>query len=90
MRIFKKPKQKGWKNPPVVKRPKKQFRAGIARSTEADRMLLNELAPPLVRRGEYLYANCVVLAAAIIGPESRQWAEDLLPQARMLDWRRSQ
>lgn len=88
MSMFRKPKRKGWKNPAVVKR---QCRTGYARTSIGERELLNELAPPVVKRGDYLYANSVVLAAAIFAePWAKQWAEDLLPQARMLDWRRSQ
>jgi len=98
MSMFHKPKPKGWKNPrvvarpkPVAEAPKRYARAGIARTTFEDRELMRELAPPMVRRGDYLYANCVVLAAAIFAePWAKEWAEDLLPQARMLDWRRCQ
>jgi hypothetical protein len=46
--------------------------------------------PPPKQRGrkhEYLYAYCVVLAAAVFGPRAQQWAEDLLPSARQLDAR---
>ncbi len=88
MSMFRKPKRMGWKNPPLVKR---QYRNGFARASISERELINELAPPVVKRGEYLYANCVVLAAAIFAePWAKQWAEDLLPQARLLDWRRTQ
>jgi hypothetical protein len=91
MSMFRKPKAKGWKNPAVPKRPKKQYRTGYARRSYDERDLTNELAPPLVKRGDYLYANCVVLAAAVFAePWAKQWAEDLLPQARGLDWRRCQ
>ena len=39
--------------------------------------------------GDYLFANCVVLAAAVFArPWAKMWAEDLLPTARMLDARR--
>jgi len=39
--------------------------------------------------GEYLFANCVVLAAAIFAqPWAQRWAEELLPAARKLDARR--
>lgn len=92
MKMFlRKPKPKGWKNPRVVERPKRYMRTGRARTTYDERELMKELAPPVVKRGDYLYANCVVLAAAIFAePWAKQWAEDLLPQARMLDWRRCQ
>jgi hypothetical protein len=91
MSFLRKPIKKGWKNPRVVERPKRYARAGIARTTYEDRELMRELAPPVVKRGDYLYANCVVLAAAIFAePWAKQWAEDLLPQARLLDWRRTQ
>jgi hypothetical protein len=49
-----------------------------------------EVPPSITRRGkrDYLYANCVVLAAAIFAePWAKQWAEDLLPGARRLDGR---
>jgi hypothetical protein len=91
MSMFRKPKRKGWKNPSVPPRQKRIARSGIARTTYEERELMKELAPPLVTRGDYLYANCVVLAAAIFAePWAKQWAEDLLPQARLLDWRRTQ
>lgn len=39
--------------------------------------------------GDYLFANCVVLAAAVFAERwAKSWAEDLLPAARMLDARR--
>jgi hypothetical protein len=39
--------------------------------------------------GEYLHANCVVLAAAVFArPWAKMWAMDLLPTARILDARR--
>jgi len=45
-------------------------------------------ALPINANREYLAANCVVLAAAIFAqPWAKQWAEDLLPQARLLDGR---
>ena len=51
----------------------------------------DEVVPLPIRCGrkrDYLYANCVVLAAAIFGePWAKQWAEDLLPGARLLDGR---
>jgi hypothetical protein len=40
--------------------------------------------------GEYLHANCVVLAAAVFAePWAKSWAMDLLPAARQLDARRA-
>jgi len=57
-------------------------------ATRHDR--IEEVPPPIMRRGkrDYLYANCVVLAAAIFAePWAKQWAEDLLPGARRLDGR---
>jgi hypothetical protein len=50
----------------------------------------DDVPPPITRgrKREYLYANCVVLAAAIFAePWAKQWAEDLLPAARQLDAR---
>jgi hypothetical protein len=60
----------------------------VARSTRYDRAL--DAPPPIRsgRKGDYLFANCVVLAAAIFAePWAKQWAEDLLPAARQLDAR---
>jgi hypothetical protein len=52
----------------------------------------HEEVPPPIRRGrkrDYLYANCVVLAAAIFAePWAEGWARELLPGARRLDARR--
>jgi hypothetical protein len=43
----------------------------------------------LLPDGEYMAANCVVLAAAIFAePWANKWAQDLLPSARTLDARR--
>jgi len=50
-----------------------------------------EMPPPIFRgrRRDYLYANCVVLAAAIFAePWAEAWARELLPGARRLDARR--
>jgi hypothetical protein len=61
---------------------------GIARSTRYDRDV--DVPPPIQRRvkKDYLFANCVVLAAAIFAERwAKQWAEDLLPAARQLDAR---
>jgi hypothetical protein len=86
--MFNKPRPMGWgKN--AHNGNAKGRKHGIARATRADRDLL-ELVPPPTRRGkgDYLFANCVVLAAAVFGPSSRAWAEQLLPSARQLDARR--
>ena len=89
MSMFRKPRPKGWKNASSKAQAERKVKAGRARTTYHERELMTELAPPLVPRGDYLYANCVVLAAAIFAePWAKHWAEDLLPQARLLDWRR--
>lgn len=85
-----KPRRKGWKNVAPAKRERVQYKTGFARTLPGERSLIGEMAPPPVRRGEYLYANCVVLAAAVFGPAAQRWAEDLLPAARLMDWRRTQ
>jgi DNA-binding IclR family transcriptional regulator len=97
MSFLKKPLRKGWRNVRSNKtRNKLNAHAagrkhGYTRTSAEDRQLMSELAPPVVKRGDYLYANCVVLAAAIFAePWAQDWAEQLLPQARMLDWRRTQ
>jgi hypothetical protein len=62
---------------------------GRAFSTRFDREV--DTPPPMKLRGkkDYLYANCVVLAAAVFAERwAKSWAEDLLPAARMLDARR--
>ena len=85
--MFRKPRPKGWgKN--KGNGNAKNRKHGVARTTRFDR----ELVPPPVRRGkrDYLFANCVVLAAAVFGPASQAWAEALLPAARQLDARRAQ
>jgi len=64
---------------------RKQGRAFSYRQERHD-----NVPPPITRRSkrDYLYANCVVLAAAIFAePWAKQWAEDLLPGARRLDGR---
>ena len=84
--MFRKPRPMGWgKN--AKNTNAKGRRHGIARATLADRELI-EVVPPPTRNGEYLYANCVVLAATVFGPSSRAWAEQMLPSARQLDARR--
>ncbi len=80
---------KGWgKGAPKGNKRATGRKQGVARSTRHDREV--DVPPPITRRGkrEYLYANCVVLAAAIFAePWAKQWAEDLLPGARRLDGR---
>jgi hypothetical protein len=72
--LHSKPRPKGWRTP----RP---F-ASTKERTERE-----EVAKPL-RKGEYLAANCVVLAAAIFNEGwAEEWARDLLPAARQLDAR---
>ena len=85
--MFRKPRPKGWgKN--AKNGHAKGRKRGVARTTRFDRELV-EVVPPPVRRGkgDYLAANCVVLAAAVFGPASQAWAESLLPAARQLDAR---
>jgi hypothetical protein len=85
--MFRKPRPKGWgKN--KGNGNAKNRKHGIARTTRFERELV-EVVPPPVRRGkgDYLAANCVVLAAAVFGPASQAWAEALLPAARQLDAR---
>ncbi len=85
-----KPRPKGWGKPKnlcnahAVKR-----RTGKARTTNLEREVMREVMPPPIRKGkrDYLYANCVVLAAAIFGSSSQAWAEAMLPAARQLDAR---
>ena len=84
--MFNKPRPKGWSKNAKNSNAKGR-KHGIARATLADRELI-EVVPPPTRSGEYLYANCVVLAAAVFGPMSRPWAEQMLPSARQLDARR--
>jgi hypothetical protein len=82
---------KGWKRKGA---PKGNNRAagrkqGRAFSTRFDRI---DAPPPMILAGgEYLHANCVVLAAAVFAePWAKSWAMDLLPAARQLDARRAQ
>jgi len=85
--MFAKPRPKGWgKN--KGNGNAKHRKQGVARSTRFERDLV-EVIPPPTRRGKriYLFANCVVLAAAVFGPASQAWAESLLPSARQLDAR---
>ena len=72
--LNRKPRPKGWRTP----RP---F------ASTKERGEREEVAKPL-RKGEYLAANCVVLAAAIFNEGwAEEWAHDLLPAARQLDAR---
>ena len=87
-----KPLRKGWntsgKSAHTGNKRAVGRRQGIARSTRFDREV--DAPPPIRRRGkrDYLYANCVVLAAAIFAePWAEQWARELLPAARQLDAR---
>jgi hypothetical protein len=83
--MFRKPRPKGWgKN--AKNGHAKGRKRGVARTTRYDRELV-EVVPPAVCSGDYLAANCVVLAAAVFGPASQAWAESLLPAARQLDAR---
>jgi hypothetical protein len=86
--MFSKPRAKGWgKN--AKNNHAKGRKHGISRATLADRELVEFIPAPTRRgKGDYLYANCVVLAAAVFGPMSRPWAEQMLPSARQLDARR--
>ena len=86
--MFNKPRPKGWgKN--ANNSNAKSRKHGIARATKQDRELVEFVPAPTSKgRGDYLFANCVVLAAAVFGPSSRPWAEQLLPSARQLDARR--
>lgn len=73
--LWKKPRPKGWS----TSRP---FATTNERSER-------EAVPKAVKKGEYLAANCVVLAAAIFSePWAEQWARELLPHARQVDARR--
>ena len=83
-----KPRPKGWgKN--ARNGHAKGRRQGVARSMKHERDLI-EVVPPPISSGkrDYLFANCVVLAAAVFGPSSQAWAESMLPSARQLDARR--
>lgn len=85
--MFRKPRPKGWgKN--TNNAHAKGRKRGVARSTRQDRDLVEVVPPPVLRgKRDYLFANCVVLAAAVFGPASQAWAEALLPAARQLDAR---
>jgi hypothetical protein len=87
--MFNKPRPMGWgKN--SDNGHAKGRKHGISRATRADRELVELVPTPASKgRGDYLFANCVVLAAAVFGPSARAWAEQLLPSARQLDARRS-
>ncbi len=85
--MFRKPRSMGWgKN--ANNSNAKSRKHGIARATKQDRELVEFVPPSRSGTGDYLFANCVVLAAAVFGPSSRPWAEQLLPSARQLDARR--
>lgn len=87
--MFNKPRPKGWVNCSTNNGNAKGRKHGIARAARADLELVEFVpAPSFIPDGVYLYANCVVLAAAVFGPCSRLWAEQLLPSARQLDTRR--
>jgi hypothetical protein len=86
--FLKRPKSKNWNNGNAKGR-----KTGLSRTGTIVRVQRNpevDASPPPILDGnrEYLAANCVVLAAAIFAePWAKQWAEDLLPQARLLDGR---
>lgn len=74
-RLWQKPRPKGWSTPRPFATTKDQ------REREA--------APQPIKRGEYLAANCVVLAAAIFNESwAEEWAREMLPMARQVDARR--
>lgn len=74
-RLWQKPRPKGWSTPRAY--------------TTKTEMREREEVPQPIKRGEYLAANCVVLAAAIFHePWAEQWARELLPHARQVDARR--
>lgn len=82
-----KPRPKGWgKN--AKNGHAKGRKQGVARSMRHERELVEFVPPPTrSRKRDYLFANCVVLAAAVFGSSSRAWAEAMLPSARQLDAR---
>jgi hypothetical protein len=85
-------KPKNWKNAHAKGR-----KTSVPRVLVGERQVEREIeaampAPSLPskkkdKKREYLAANCVVLAAAILGVRSKRWAEDMLPMARALDGR---
>jgi hypothetical protein len=83
---------KGWgrKGAPKGNNRAAGRKQGRAFSTRFDR--IDDAPPPMnLQGGEYLHANCVVLAAAVFAePWAKLWAMDLLPAARQLDARRAQ
>lgn len=85
-----KPRPKGWGKNAKNAHAKGRKTATRLRATRYDRER-EQVPPPPVHNGkrDYLFANCVVLAAAVFGPSSQRWAEDLLPMARRLDARRA-
>jgi hypothetical protein len=87
--MFRKPRPKGWgKN--KGNGNAKGRRQGAARTTRFKRDLVEVIPPPTRGRNrDYLYANCVVLAAVVFGSSSQAWAEEMLPSARQLDARRA-
>lgn len=78
--FLKRPKPRNWKNVHASGRKTSKLRV-----TRFDRMRGD--VPPNKAAGDYLFANCVVLAAAVFGPSAQRWAEDMLPAARQLDAR---
>lgn len=66
-------------------------KTGQRRVSDAERAIV-ESSPDYAphKSGDYLFANCVVLAAAIFNEAwAYKWATDLLPSARQLDMRQS-
>lgn len=76
-----KPRPRNWGNAHATKR-----RTGKARTDYAERQVMR--GDRRRTKGDYLFANCVVLAAAVFGSSAQRWAEDMLPMARQLDARR--
>jgi hypothetical protein len=85
-----KPRPKGWGRNAKNNHAKGR-RQGVARSMRHERVLVEPPAPArLGRKRDYLYANCVCLAAAVFAaPWAEAWARELLPAARQLDARRA-
>ncbi len=81
---------KGWgrKGAPKGNQRAAGRKSSRAFSTRFDH--IDDAPPPMnLAGGEYLHANCVVLAAAVFArPWAKMWAMDLLPTARILDARR--